>query len=255
MTASGAPRPLLWQLAISHYSEKVRWALDHKRVDHRRRASMPGVHIPIALWLTGGTGTTFPILELGGLRIDDSTAAIAALERRFPERPLYPADPAERRRALALEEFFDEELGPAARMLPLHELRHDRELFGEFAALAVPEPLAGAKPLLAAYARVYSGARFGTADPAVAGRARGQIIGAFERLEEELAAGDGVHLVGESFGIADLTAASMFSLVVLPQGGPLPADLPQPADFALFRAELRDRPGYRWVEETYRRYR
>ena len=28
--------PVLWQLEISHYNEKVRWALDHKRVRHIR---------------------------------------------------------------------------------------------------------------------------------------------------------------------------------------------------------------------------
>jgi glutathione S-transferase len=255
MNAPAAPPPLLWQLALSHYSEKVRWALDHKRIDHRRRTAMPGVHIPIALWLTRGAATTFPILELGSDRIDDSTAAIAALERRFPARPLYPADPAERRRALEIEEFFDEELGPAARLLPLHELRGERELFGEFAALAVPAPLSRAKPLLAAYARLYSGTRFGAADPAAAGRARGQVLGALDRLEQELAAGDGVHLVGARFSVADLTAASMFSLLVLPPGGPLPPELPLPPDLARFREQLRERPGYRWVEETYRRYR
>jgi glutathione S-transferase len=255
MTASDASRPLLWQLALSHYSEKVRWALEHKRIDHRRRDSMPGVHIPIALWLTRGAGVTFPILELDGEWIDDSSAAIAALERRHSERPLFPADPAERRRALALEELFDEELGPATRLLPLHELRESRELFGEFAALAVPAPLSRAKPLLAAYARLYTGTRFGTADPAAAARARGEVIAALDRVEAELDAGDGVHLVGEQFSVADLTAASMFSLLVLPAGGPLPPDLSLPADFSRFRQEVAERPGYRWVEETYGRYR
>ncbi|HYC80569.1 MAG TPA: glutathione S-transferase family protein [Solirubrobacterales bacterium] len=255
MTASDASRPLLWQLALSHYSEKVRWALDHKRVDHRRRTAMPSAHIPIALWLTRGAGATFPLLALDGEVADDSTAAIAALERRFPERPLYPAEPAERRRALELEEFFDEGLGPAARLLPLHELRGDPELFGEFAALAAPAPLARAKPLLAAYARLYTGTRFRTTDPAAAARARGEVVGALDRIEAELAAGDGAHLVGTSFSVADLTAAAMFSLLVLPAGGPLPTDLPLPADLARFREEISARPGYRWVEETYGRSR
>jgi glutathione S-transferase len=255
MTASAAPQPLLWQLALSHYSEKVRWALDHKRVDHRRRTAIPGVHIPIALWLTRGAGDTFPILELEGERLDDSTAAIAALEQRYPERPLYPADPEERRRALALEEFFDEELGPHARLLPLHELGQDPELLGEFASHAVPPPLSRAKPLLAAYARVYSGARFGVADAAAANRSRAKIVAALDRLEGELEAGDGTHLVGERFSVADLSAASLFYLVVLPAGGPLPPDLPQPPGFEGFRGEIRERPGYRWVENTYRRYR
>lgn len=255
MCASDASRPLLWQLTLSHYSEKLRWALEHKRIDHRRRTATPGAHIAIALWLSRGAAVTFPLLELGADRIADSSAAIAALERRFPQRPLFPADPPERRCALELEEFFDEELGPPARLLPLHELRSDPKLFGEFAALAVPEPFAVAKPLLAAYARLYTGTRFGTADPAAAARARERIIAALDRLEAELARGDGDHLVGAGFTVADLTAASMFSILVLPPGGPLPPDLPQPPGFEAFRDELRDRPGYRWVEETYRRYR
>ena len=36
--------PVLWQLQISHYVEKVRWALDYKRVPHVRRTLLPGLH-------------------------------------------------------------------------------------------------------------------------------------------------------------------------------------------------------------------
>lgn len=255
MPTSSEQRPLLWQLEISHYSEKVRWALDHKRVPHGRRAVMPGAHIPIALWLTGGAGYTFPILELDGHRHDDSTEAIAALERRHPDRPLYPEDPEQRRRALELEDYFDEELGPAARLLPFHELGHEPELFGELAAQVVPPALARAKPLLSIYARLYTNARFGVGDDAAAGRARGAVIGALERIEAELEAGDGVHLVGERFSVADLAGAALFNPVVVPAEGPLATDMPLPPDFERFREEIRDRPGYRWVEETYRRYR
>jgi glutathione S-transferase len=255
MTASDQSRPLLWQLAVSHYSEKVRWALDHKRVPHRRRTAMPGLHIPIALWRSGGATTTFPILEFGEDRFADSTAAIEALERHHPERPLYPADPSERRHAIELEEYFDEGLGPAVRLLPLHHLRSDPELFGGFASHAVPPPLSRAKPLLAAYARVYSGARFGVADPAAADRAGAQVLAAFDRIEAELAAGDGVHLVGGRFSVADLTAAALACLLVLPPTGPLPPDLPLPPGLEGFRDEIRGRPAYRWVEDTYRRYR
>jgi glutathione S-transferase len=255
MMASDQSRPLLWQLAISHYSEKVRWALDHKRVPHRRRTAMPGLHIPIALWRSGGATTTFPILEFGDERLADSTAAIAALERRHPERPLYPADAGERRHAIELEEYFDEGLGPAVRLLPLHHLRGDPRLLGEFASYAVPPPLSRAKPLLAAYARFYSGARFGVGDAAAAARAGVQIHAAFDRIEAELSAGDGVHLVGERFTVADLTAAALACLVVLPPGGPLPPDLPLPPGLEGFRDEIRGRPAYRWVEDTYSRYR
>jgi glutathione S-transferase len=36
--------PVLWQLQVSHYVEKVRWALDYKHVPHIRRSLLPGVH-------------------------------------------------------------------------------------------------------------------------------------------------------------------------------------------------------------------
>ena len=110
--------PILWHIPVSHYSEKARWALDHKRVEHERRAPLPGAHILEALWLTRGSAKTLPVLRLDGRNIGDSTAIIAALEVRYPEPPLYPDDPDERRRALDLEDFFDEELGPQIRRSP-----------------------------------------------------------------------------------------------------------------------------------------
>src|SRR5205085_10886641 len=105
-------RPLLWHLPISHFSEKVRWALDWKRVPHRRRVMPPGLHQLGGLVLTGGRAFTMPVLVIDRQRIGDSTAIIAALEERFPERSLYPPDEA---RALELEDWFDENVGPAAR--------------------------------------------------------------------------------------------------------------------------------------------
>jgi glutathione S-transferase len=104
--------PVLWHLKVSHYNEKARWALDYKGVPHLRRAAEPGRHRAIAKRLSGGR--TFPVLVHDGEAIGDSTRIIEALERRYPEPPLYPADPAERRRALELEDFFDEQLGPTS---------------------------------------------------------------------------------------------------------------------------------------------
>src|ERR1700710_2597276 len=105
--ASMASAPTLWHISVSHYSEKARWALDHKRVPHKRRAvSIPGLHIPASMLLTGGTSHTFPVLEIGGQAIGDSSEITAALEERSRERPLSPADPEQRRRALELEDFF-----------------------------------------------------------------------------------------------------------------------------------------------------
>jgi len=247
--------PTLWQLDISHFSEKARWALAHKGVNHRRRSPLPGSHMVVALVLTRGRENTLPILRLDGRTIGDSTAVIAALEQRFPDPPLYPADPEQRRRALELEDFFDEELGPYARLLPFHELVNEPAIFAEVASQAVPGPLGKAKPLVGLYARTYTSLRFGVRDKAAAQTAREKIVAAMDRLDAELEANGGGYLVGEEFSVADLTAASLFYPVVDPEGGPLPADVPTPPALERFRDGLRDRPGFAWVEEMFRRHR
>jgi len=248
------PGPTLWHISISHYSEKARWALDHKRVPHKRRAvSIPGVHIPASMLLTRGASHTFPVLELDGRAIGDSSEIIAALEQRYPERPLYPADPEQRRRALELERFFGEELGPHVRLLAFHELGKDPERFEAVIARTTPGPVARMGSGAVTYARTYTGLRFGVRSEEAAALARRKIVAALDRLEAEL--GSGEYLVGDSFSVADLSAASLFFPLVLPEEGPVPTDEPPPAGMESFRAPLRDRPGYRWVEETFRRHR
>jgi glutathione S-transferase len=247
--------PTLWQLPVSHYSEKARWALARKGVEHRRRSPLPGSHMVVALALTRGRENTFPILQVDGRTIGDSTAIVAALEQLYPDPPLYPADPEQRRHALDLEEFFDEELGPYARLLPFHELVNEPEIFAEVAADAVPGPLGKVKPVVGLYARAYTSLRFGVRDKGAAQIAREKIVAAMDRVDSELAAGGGDYLVGDSFSVADLTAASLFYPVVIPPEGPLSPGLPVPPAFERFREALRDRPGFAWVEEMFRRHR
>jgi glutathione S-transferase len=247
-------RPTLWHIDVSHYSEKVRWALTYKEIEHKRRAvTIPGMHIPAALWMTRGAQMTFPVIELDGRRIGDSTAIIAALEQRFPDPPLYPAEPEERRHALELEDFFDEELGPHIRLLAFHELGNDRERFEAVVKRTAPEPLARMSGAATIYARAFTGLRFGVRSPEAAERARGKVLAALDRLDAELDSNE--YLVGDRFTVADLTAASLFYPLVLPEGGPLPTDEPPPLGLERFRAPLKGRRGYKWVAEMFRRHR
>lgn len=246
--------PILWHIAVSHYSEKARWALDHKQIPHRRRAvAIPGLHIPASMWLTRGASQTFPVMEIDGRRIGDSTEIIAALEERFPQRPLYPADPEQRRRALELEDFFDEELGPHIRLLAFHELGKDPERFEAVIARTTPGPVARLGSGAVTYARTYTGLRFGVRDEKAAELARTKIVAAMDRLDAEI--GPSGFLVGDSFSVADLSAAALFFPLVLPEGGPVPGDEPAPAGLEAFRAQLVERPGYSWIEEIYSRHR
>jgi len=255
MPVQSNDKPVLWQIDISHYAEKARWALDYKEVAHVRRSLLPGTHIPIALFLTRGAQPTVPVLQMDGRAVGDSTAIIAALDAKYLDCPLYPPKPEELERALELEDWFDENLGPHTRLLPFYELIQEPDLFAEVAAESVPGPLGKAKPVVGAYARAYTSLRWGANSGEDAKRAREAIVTAFDKLEAELEQGDGEFLVGESLSVADLTAASLFYPVVVPPEGPLSPELPRPAALDSFRESLSDRPGYRWVEETFRRHR
>ncbi len=248
------PKPVLWHIRISHYSEKARWALAYKGVEHERRAPPPGVHMLVALWLTRGAEKTFPVLQLDGRTVGDSTAIIAALEERFPEPSLYPDDPVERRRALDLEEYFDEELGPHIRLLAWHEATRDPAMLADTTAPDVPAPLRrlrGASAATARYASAFVGVRYGVKSEQAADRARQRVVAALDRLESEL--GGSEYLVGDRFTVADLTAAALFYPLVLPPEGPRLGTAP--AGFERYRAPLKERTGYRWVEEMFKRHR
>jgi len=253
MTAQTDQKPTLWQIDVSHYAEKVRWALEHKGVDHVRKSPLPGTHIPIALFLTRGAQPTIPVLTMDGRAIGDSTEIIAALEARYPEPPLYPVDAEERARAVELEEWFDENLGPHTRLLPFYELIQEPELFAEVAAASVPGPLGKVKPVVGAYGRVYTSLRWGANKADDAERARVGIVAALDKLEAEL--GEGEFLVGDRLSVADITAASLFYPLVIPPEGPLSPELPRPPAMDRFRESLSDRRGYRWVQDTFRRHR
>ncbi|HEY8001002.1 MAG: glutathione S-transferase family protein [Vicinamibacteria bacterium] len=250
-------RPLLWHIPVSHYSEKARWALAWKRVEHDRRAPIPGAHIAYALWLTRGAYKTFPVLRLEGRNIGDSSAIIAALEQSRPERPLYPEDPADRRRALELEDWFDEQLGPQIRLLAWHELRADPARMEELGHGMMPRAIRDNRFVRAASGRfgsAYVQLRFRVADEGKAATARSGVIEALDRLEAELDSGGGEYLVGEAFSVADLTAASLLYPVVNPPEGPRIIPDGNPA-LEQFFGPLRERPGGRWVSEMFARHR
>jgi glutathione S-transferase len=247
-----AGKPILWHLPISHFSEKARWALAYKAVEHERKAAQAGIHMAVALRLTRGRQYTFPVLELDGERIGDSSAIIAKLEERFPEPPLYPADQAELRRALELEDWFDENLGPYIRRFFFNQGRNDRDYFDDVAATMAPPALARYKRAYGTGARLFTALRFGAGSSRAADRARERMLAALDRLEAEL--GDDDYLVGNRFTVADLTAAALFYPLVLPPEGPKVMN-PVAPGWDEFRTPFKARRGYRWIEEMFRRHR
>ena len=251
-------KPVLWHIPVSHYNEKARWALAHKGIEHERRAPMPSAHMAVSIWLTRGASYTFPVLELEGRSIGDSTAIIAALEDYQPEPALYPADPGQRRAALELEDYFDEQLGPHIRLLAWHEILADPDGPGLAPVTdgVLPDSIASLGPVKAGmegFGRFFLKRRYRVDDPVKVKRAREQVVAAMDRLEAEL--GDGEYLVGDRFTVADLTAASLFYPLVRPPEGPQVIEGGLPAGLERFAAPLRDRRGYAYVEEMFARHR
>ena len=100
--------PVLWQYSFSNYNEKARWALDFKGIRHRRRSLMPGGSGAMA-FSRGSDAARRWISTVGGSSIRRRSSP--RWRRASPIRRSIPADPEERRRALALEEYFDEHAG------------------------------------------------------------------------------------------------------------------------------------------------
>jgi glutathione S-transferase len=146
------------------------------------------------------------VLKLDGQVVADSTRIVAELERRFPEPPLYPADPSARARALELEEFFDEEIGVHVRRCFFHVALPDPDfvptLFSAGFSAFSQTAYRLAFPLVRAIMRMDMGVNDG-------GNARSlaRLEAAKDRLERELQpSGD---RVGDAFGVADLAAAAL----------------------------------------------
>ena len=201
--------PVLWQYNFSNFNEKARWALDFKRVSHVRRSLLPGGPRAMAFSLRG----TLPVLDLDGKRIVDSTRIIAALERRFPVPALYPDDPLERTAALELEEFFDEEAGHELRRAGFYEWRASPRFVSDLLTTGRGRTTRALMRVMLPGALVYARRRY-RIYPADAERARIKLTAALDRIiTEQKPSG---YLVGESFSVADLTAAALLFPLAMP---------------------------------------
>jgi glutathione S-transferase len=88
-----------------------------------------------------------------------------------------------------------------------------------------------------------------------AAHSRAKMVAAMDRLEREISASG--YLVGDSFTVADLTAAALFYGVARPPEFPYPMvavdDLSD--SWREFLDSLTQRPGGHWVAQMYRRHR
>jgi glutathione S-transferase len=244
--------PILWHFPVSHFNEKVRWALDFKGIPHVRKALFLD-YLPRAWWATGRP--TLPILFLDRKAIGDSTRILEALEKQYPDPPLYPRDDVARRRAEELEEFFDEELGHQIRTAILGPM-FVTDPDGVIAALSLGMGLGRVTkrvlrmvfPAFSAFYRFRHEINAATVSAAPA-----KVQAALDRIQAELQPSG--YLVGDSFSVADLTAAALFSPLVMPNELQYHLSEPLPESLAELRNSASTHDAFGWVAEMYRRHR
>jgi glutathione S-transferase len=248
----GAPEPVeLLQFPFSHFNEKARWALDWKGVPHRRTNLLPGPHALTVLRLTGKTEV--PVLRAGGEVIGGSAAIIDALERRAPTPALYPADPGARTRALELQQWFDDEVGPMVRRalfaVMLDTPSYVCGMFAGHRSWGVRAAYRATFPVVSSVMK----RSMGITDAASVERAGVATQEAFDFVARQ--AGPSGYLVGETFTVADLAAAALLAPVVDVPHPDMRKPTPRPAAMQAVLDRWAEHPGAAWVQAHYRQNR
>jgi glutathione S-transferase len=118
---------VLYWMSISHPSQMARKMLDLKGVEYELVNVVP-LNQRIHLRLAGFRGGTVPALKLDGQRIQGSRQIARVLDERWPEPPLFPADPDLRARVEEAERWGEERLQPIPRRLFRYGVARSDEL-------------------------------------------------------------------------------------------------------------------------------
>lgn len=223
----------LYTLALSHFCEKARWALDRAGADYQEVILLPGFHAG-KLRANGGGGLV-PLLTAGARVVDGSGAIIDFADTLGGAPPLTPSDPALRAEALEWEAYLDREVGETARRFLYFQLFERPRLIVRGWTLGAPSWAPPLYRLIRPRAVSIIRRRFGI-DAATVQRDEQRLVAAFERVSERLATRR--FLVGDAFSRADLTLAALSAPLWSPREHPWP--LPElaelPAVAALARA-------------------
>ncbi|MDX2099204.1 MAG: glutathione S-transferase family protein [Leptolyngbyaceae cyanobacterium bins.59] len=190
----------LLQFSTSHYCRKARLALGYKGITYEVANLTPGLH---ALRLKPLTGTTtvpvlFPNDPAYPLVISDSSNILRFLEANFPTPPLLPSDETLQAESWLLEDWLDESIGTATRFV-YYDYRS-----GEGKAI---DPSLFSQVLIRVVRSQYQ------INPTTAQLATARLTQALHTLS--LRWQHRPYLVGDSFSVADLTAAALLSPLAL----------------------------------------
>lgn len=234
----------------SHYCEKARWALDYKGIPFQAVAIMPGFHIITVRRY--GPNTSVPVLLDNKNAIQGSNEILDYIEKAYPSQPLIPKNAQEKQACLAIERSMDEKLGENIRCILYASLL----AYPDFIRHCFIHPMPQLKqhifkilyPVLRK--KIYQSYVISTEKVEQAKR---EFDVAMSEIEKQLI--NQQYLVGEQFTRADLSVASMLSLLVMPPEHPFPwQDIPCPQAKS-FLNDYKEHPVFEWVSKIYRDHR
>lgn len=204
-------------IPISHYCEKVRWALDRLNIPYIEEGHAPLFH-RLATSPRGGSSVPLLVTEAG--TFTDSTDILHYLDGlATSETKLYPADPQLCREVEKLEDLFDTQLGTSIRSWIYFYVLDNRQLIRQLWSEGVPAVEQTLLPLIlplgcSVIRRTYNI----TAESGA--NSYNKIKHIFETVNEQLADGRS-YLVGDTFSAADLTFACLAAPLLRPNEHPV----------------------------------
>jgi len=196
--------------------------------------------------------TSVPVLLSNNDVVQGSSEIINYLEQRYPSLPLTPTDADERRACLEIERSMDERLGENIRRILYYRLL----AYPVFIQYCFTHPMPQLRQLIFRIfypilrRKIYQTYVISTERVE---QARREFDVAMSELEKLLKHRQ--YLVGEQFTRADLSVASMLSLLVMPREHPFPwKKIPDP-ETQIFINEFQEHPVSEWVRKMYREHR
>ena len=238
----------LYQFPLSHYCEKVRWALEYKGLEYERVNLVPGPHFGTVKKLQV-KDTTVPILDDSGHLVQNSSDIITYLDEKYPEKLLTPTNTEDAKSALEWEFYLDKQIGVNLRRCGYHILLNERKITLSYITDGSPFLPKLMVNLLFPFLKKRM-IKILNINDQTAKHSHEKALEALIKVETELKDKD--YLVGSSFSRADLTAASLAALLFWPPKYGFNPKM-RSANLEAFSETMR--PRAQWVLDYYEKYR
>jgi glutathione S-transferase len=234
-------------IPFSHYCEKARWALDRAGLAYREDPHLPLISMVVAR--RAGGGKMVPVLITPDGPVTDSTDIVAWCDAHGDALPLFPPGPLGDE-VRALEDDFDERLGPATRRLAYAAVLPARAA-SESLFDSAPKWEARVVSTMFPLVRGVMSRRL-RLDPASLARSRMIVDEIFASVGARVADGRR-YLVGDRFTAADLAFAALAAPVLAPDryGAPLPPRETWPAEWRTYVDAMRATPAGKFALRLY----